>query len=135
MGWSRPKKNRGAEQPHGAAVIRSTIAGAARVSARQNPAPVRPQRGGWLLRGATPSGGVLAQEVSDPQQVVRQHRRAHEHLEPVAALEQAAPHPAAAEEHRDPALDARAEALPVLERPTLLIRGAFLGLAPAPLRD
>jgi hypothetical protein len=115
-------------------VITSAIACAACSSAREKTSPVRGPRDA-PLRGASPAGGTLTHEIGDPQEIVRQDRRAHEHLEPRAPLEQAAPHPAAAQEDRDAAFDARAEAVPLLERPTLLVRGALLGLLPAPLGD
>src|SRR3989338_907436 len=129
----RANRNRGCEQDAGAAMITSSIVGAAGSSARQKPSPWCPQLGGRRLRGAAPARDAPAHEVGDPQQVVRQHRRAHEHLEPLAPLEQAAPHAPAAQQDRDAALDARAEALPLLERATLLVRGSLVGLAPAPL--
>jgi hypothetical protein len=76
----------------------STIAGATCSSARENAAPVRGQRGRRPLRDALPARRAPAQEIGDPQQVVRQHRRAHEHLEPLPPLERATPHATAAQE-------------------------------------
>ena len=80
-------------------VSTSATAGAAQALARENGSLRARQRGGRPLRGTASAGGVLMQEGGDPQQVVREHRRADEHLEPLAALERAAPHAAAAQEH------------------------------------
>jgi len=95
-------------------VITSAIADAARSSAPANGSLGHRQRSDRPLRGAAASGSALTQEVGDPQQVVRQHRRADEHLEPLAPLQWAASHAAAAQEDRDAAFDAGAEALPLL---------------------
>src|SRR5947199_2451123 len=124
----------GREQAHGASVITSAMACAACSSARRKASPLDVPRGA-ALRGASPAGGTLTHEIGDPQEIVRQDRRPHEHLEPLAPLKQAATHPAAAEEDRDAAFHARAEALPLLEAPTLLVRGALFGLLAAPLGD
>jgi hypothetical protein len=60
----------------------------------------------WVSGGAKAAGPLrgpaagahagLAQEGGDPQQIVGQHCRAHEHLEPLAPFQQAAAHTATA---------------------------------------
>ena len=85
------------------------------------------------LGGSRGPGAAWAQERRDLQQVVRQDRRADEDLEPLPPLEQAATQAPTAEEDRDAAFDAGAEALAPLEGPTPLVRGALRGLVAAPL--
>ena len=68
------------------------------------------------LGGSRGPGAAWAQECCrDLQQVVRQDRRADEDLEPLPPLEQAATQAPTAEEDRDAAFDAGAEALAPLE--------------------
>src|SRR3989442_11980272 len=116
-----------------ALVMTSPITRLAYSSTRENAWPWGGQLGGRPLRGAASSRGAPLQEVSDPQQVIGQHRRADKHLESVASLERAAPEAAAAHEHRNAPLDARAKALPPLEGPTVLVRRALRGFVSAPL--
>src|SRR6266446_1245884 len=63
---------------------------------------------------------VVVQQVGDAHQVVGEHGGAHQDLETLAALERAPLHPAAAEQHRDAALNAGAESLALLEFFTVL---------------
>ena len=85
------------------------------------------------LAGARAPGAASLPQRRDPEQVVRQDRRADEDLEPLSPLEQAAAQAGPAQEDRDPAFDARPEALPLLERPTPLMGGVLRGLVAAPL--
>src|SRR5206468_8979764 len=75
----------------------------------------------WMAIGRLGLGGpragyspVVVQQVGDAHQVVGEHGGAHQDLETLAALERAPLHPAAAEQHRDAALNAGAESLPFL---------------------
>src|SRR5712691_2629730 len=78
---------------------------------------------------------VVVQQVGDAQQVVDEHGGAHQELEMLAAFERAPLHPAAAEQHRDAALNAGAESLGLLERFTAL-QSVLLGrLVSSALRD
>src|SRR3989442_5735561 len=78
---------------------------------------------------------VVVQQVGDAHQVVGEHGGAHQDLEMRAAFERAPLHPAAAEQHRDAALDAGAESLGLLERFTAL-QCVLLGrLVTSALRD
>ena len=72
-------------------VMTSPITPLAHSSTRENAWPWGGQLGGRPLRGAASSRGAPLQEVSDPQQVIGQHRRADKHLESFASLEQATP--------------------------------------------
>src|ERR1039457_4122665 len=56
----------------------------------------------------------VPQQFGNSQEVVGQHRRAHQNFEPLAALGPAALHPPAAKQHRDAALDAHPKRCPCL---------------------
>src|SRR6266568_3811224 len=58
---------------------------------------------------------VGVQQVGDSHQVVGEHGGAHQELKVLATFERAPLHPAAAEQHRDAALNASAESLALLE--------------------
>src|SRR2546425_1322618 len=78
---------------------------------------------------------VVVQQVGDAHQVVGEHGGAHQDLEMRAAFERAPLHAAAAEQHRDAALNAGAESLGLLERFTAL-QSVLLGrLVTSPLWD
>ena len=72
----------GGEQADRASGITAAIACGACLSARGKTSPR-----GAPLRGPSPAGGPLPQEIGDPQEIIREDRRAHEHLEPLAPLE------------------------------------------------
>lgn len=100
---------------------------------KRRPWPVQRGTGAQTLRRAAAAGPGGRQQIGDAQQGVGQHGQPHEHVKPVVPLEQAAPHPAAAQEDGDAALDARTEALPLLERRTPLVRLPLRRPVPVPL--
>src|SRR6266436_8712356 len=81
----------------------------------------------WITIGRVRLGGpragyspVVIQQVGDSHQVVGEHGGAHQEFEMRASFEVASLHPAAAEQHRDAALNAGAESLSLLELFTAL---------------
>src|SRR5229473_7052445 len=79
-----------------------------------------------LLSGFSFARRSLHQQVRDLHEVVGKHGRRDPHLKTFAAFGKAAFHATTAEQHRDTPLDARSEALAVLELRALLI-GFSLG--------
>ncbi len=79
-----------------------------------------------LLSGFSFARRSLRQQVRDLHEVVGKHGRRDPHLKTFAAFGKAAFHATTAEQHRDTPLDARSEALAVLELRALLI-GFSLG--------
>src|SRR5207302_1558212 len=86
------------------------------------------------LGGLCPADWFLVlQQLGDPHQVVGQHRRSDQNLEPLAPFGQTAPHAPAANQNRDPALDADPEPLALLELRAALEGLSLRGLGSAPL--
>src|ERR1039458_3010809 len=105
----------------------------------------RNSTGRWVTRPTTPAPAtsrriksalrfLLLEELSDAHQIVGQHRGAHQHLEPLAALGPAPLHSATAKQHGDPALNADPESLSFLECSAALQCFLLGGLLSAPLR-
>ena len=107
-------------------------------SLSQFPLLIHPTRKVQNSRLGGPRAGyspVVIQQVGDSHQVVGEHGGAHQEFEMRASFEVASLHPAAAEQHRDAALNAGAESLSLLELFTAL-QCVLLGrLVTSALRD